>query len=237
MNTIQKSLVLGGMGAVVIILSYLIALSEIELSINIPAMVAPTSISEKRVAPESVNQVIEETGTSSPIVTKIKAELLACTELTETVLTYIAPHPFIEPIKAEMVANLKVKGLDDVGFCHVDQEIVKTTMFLTPEDRQAVIREDGATEADIEKMLGEINQEYQGMPAIVSDCYGSAENLFSYFQALEKGDGVGKVTASFSSNEGSINVMEDYQVTCVTPLVIVAEEASSSEEIIMTPEN
>ena len=239
MNTIQKSLVLGGMGAVIIILSYLIALLEIELSINIPAMVAPTSISEKRVVPESsVDQVVEETATSSPMITKIKNELLACTESVTATLIYVAPHPFIDPMKAEMTVNLEIKGLDDAGFCHVDQEMVKTTIFLLPEDRQAIMDEEGVTESDVEQMLSEINEGYIGMPTIISDCYGAPNNLLAYFQALEEGGGVGNVSTSFSSNDGSVNVMEDYQVTCVTPLVFVdaeEEESSSTEDIIVVP--
>lgn len=240
MNIIQKSLILGAQGAVIIILAYLIALSEIELSINIPAVVAPTSSVAKLAEQKPDISLAEVISTSSPVMAKMKTELLDCMESATTSLVYVAPHPFVEPIKAEMTANLKIKGLDDAGFCHIDQEIVKTTMFLTPEDKQAALAaEGGMTEADIEQMLGAMNEEYVGMPVVVSDCYGTAENLFAYFQALEQGGGVGNVSSSFSTSEGSINVMEDYQVTCVTPLMIVEEEgeASSTEEVLAVPED
>ena len=248
MNIIQKSLILGAQGAVIIILAYLIALSEIELSINIPAMVAPTSSVVKVSAEKAVVSTEEEISTSSPIISKIKKELLACTESTETIFSYVAPLPFVAWMKADITTSFKIKGLDEVGFCHVEQETIKLLVTLTPEDRQAMLAEEAVTEEEIDNMLREMNQEYQEIPDMVTDCYGAAENLLAYFQTLEEGGSVGGVSIHLSTRDGSIQTMKDYEVTCVTPGVVIVstkkqEEASSTDEVldieeeIVIPEN
>ena len=206
MNTIQKSLVLGGMGAVIIILSYLIALSEIELSINIPAMVAPTSISEKRVVPENSAELILEDSIKGDMVfcdsfVCLTSALESCEKNRIIKLTLKEELKEVENVMVDYNAIFKINGVDDLGNCVVNQAVFDANTIAS---------------ATSSPMLANTLDLYMISVANASAiCTGQGSDLSDYFydSIFDIDNSVEKLVLSLTET-GSKIVYED-KVTCI----------------------
>lgn len=226
MNVIQKSLVLGGLGAIIIILSYLVALSEIELSINIPAMVAPTSFVEKAGEKKTVEKFF------------VRGDIVFCDSfscLTEALekckkdrLIKVALQEELkggENVMIDYNAIFKINGLDDFNNCVVNQAVFDTNTIAS-----------ATSSALLTNTLDSYMISVANASAI---CTGQGTDLSVYFHdsIFDINNSMEKLVVS-ATETGSKLVYED-KVTCITSpyhgLTII--DYSSSLQLDLLAEN
>lgn len=240
MNIIQKSLILGAQGAAIIILAYLIALSEIELSINIPAMVAPTSSvvkvsAEKTVAKQDVGNLVfcDSFACLSDNLGTCRENSIIQVALKENLPNMADPGSEAEGGEAknftiDYKAIFKVNGLNDLGQC-----VVAQVLF----DSRAGVEggtTDNSPESKVLQLLDFFMSSTAGASAV---CSGQGSDISAYFHDMIFDIETGGEKMEFIETETGSKVVYDNKVTCLSGpyhgFVIINHNVGLEEKLLL----